>query len=155
MSSSASRVWMITGQTELARERHLLGKHRPLHVARREVVVVVEADLARRRAPADWPAHAARTSAAARPALRRLVRLVRMHADRKPRPCELRGHALPPAPASPASPAARMQSTCVSPASRTRASTSSRSGANTGSARWQWESITPLTVDRYTVDRYR
>ena len=34
------------GQIQLARERHLLGEHGALHVARGEVVVEVEPDLA-------------------------------------------------------------------------------------------------------------
>ena len=48
MSSVASRVWMMTGRSQLAGQRELRREDRLLHVARREVVVVVEADLADR-----------------------------------------------------------------------------------------------------------
>ena len=56
MSSSASRVWMITGRSQLARERDLLGEHRLLHVARREVVVDSRARSRRWRARSGLPA---------------------------------------------------------------------------------------------------
>ena len=84
VSSSASRVWMTTGRSSSQREPHLRAEHRVLHVARRVVVVVVEADLAdraRRRRRGELLAHDGRG------ALRivgELVRLVRVHADREP-----------------------------------------------------------------------
>ena len=66
---------------QLAREPDLRAEHRVLHVTRREVVVVVEADLAdraRRRRRRDC----SRTTVAARcRVVGELVRLVRVHAD--------------------------------------------------------------------------
>ena len=46
MSSSASRAWMTSGQVELAGKRDLSAKDPPRDVARRVVVVIVEARLA-------------------------------------------------------------------------------------------------------------
>ena len=46
VSSVASRVWMTTGSARSSASRDLGPKDRLLHVARREIVVVVEADLA-------------------------------------------------------------------------------------------------------------
>ena len=80
-------------QAQLARERHLLGEHRPLYVARREVVVVVESDFTHRAHPGISRACRA-NEPTGHPRVGRLVSLVRMHADRKPRPGTLRGHPL-------------------------------------------------------------
>ena len=85
MSSSASRVWMTTGRPQLARQPDLRAEDRLLHVARREVVVVVEADLADAPAPAACASSCRRTtSAAASGIVGELVRLVRVDADREP-----------------------------------------------------------------------
>jgi len=45
VSSSASRVWMMTGSPHVAREADLGAEDLALHVAGRVVVVEVEADL--------------------------------------------------------------------------------------------------------------
>ena len=46
VSSVASRVWMMTGAIQFAGQSELRREHLLLHVARREIVVVVEPDLA-------------------------------------------------------------------------------------------------------------
>ena len=48
VSSVASRVWMIDWHRELQRQRELRAKHVLLHLAWREVVVIVETNLANR-----------------------------------------------------------------------------------------------------------
>ena len=63
MSSVASRVWMTTGSVALQRDADLRGEHFALHVARREIVVIVEPDLADAAAPVTVAA--ARVAAAA------------------------------------------------------------------------------------------
>jgi hypothetical protein len=70
---------------QLARQPDLPAKHLLLHVARREVVVVVEADLAdgtRRRRRRELLAH---DRDGALRIVRKLMRLVRVHADRESR----------------------------------------------------------------------
>ena len=51
VSSSASRVWMMTGQADVARQPDLSPKRLALHVSGRVVVVKVQADLADRGDP--------------------------------------------------------------------------------------------------------
>ena len=73
-------------QSQRAGQSNLLAEHLLLHVARREVVVVVEADLPDR--PAEW----LRVDRRPRLSRRRrglgceYSRLMRMHADREPHP---------------------------------------------------------------------
>ena len=84
VSSSASRVWITTGRSRAQREAQLRAEDRVLHVARREVVVIVEADLA------DRARRRQRVEPRAPPCRGRLpgfvgehVRVMRMDADRE------------------------------------------------------------------------
>jgi hypothetical protein len=77
---------------QLAREGHLLRKDRPLHLARREVVVIIQANLpdgTHLRVASTRRTHQRSGS----PRRRRLVCLVRMHANGEPRPVEPCRHA--------------------------------------------------------------
>ena len=75
---------MITGQVQLAREPHLRSKHRVLDLARREIVVVVEADLPDGARPRRGLELCADDRGGARRVVGELVRVMRMDADRDP-----------------------------------------------------------------------
>jgi hypothetical protein len=80
VSSSASRVWMTTGRPARA-PRELRAKDGLLHLARREIVVVVEANLPH-RAHAGHGVEPAREQASGFERIgREQLRLVRVHAD--------------------------------------------------------------------------
>ena len=108
---------------QLAREPDLRAKHRLLHVARREVVVVVEADLAdgarRRRRGELLPDDGGGPLGVAG----ELVRLVRVDADRRTAPrARARRRARPARPPS-RCPPSRITSARSTPASLARATT--------------------------------
>ncbi len=126
-------------EAALESEFHLGGKHLALDVARREVVVVVEPDLADRhrlaglgglaRGLARPPPRDRRRHPTGAGACRREAQLGPRRRD-LPRALDFLG-----------SSAERMQSAASTPAAFARAMTSSRSGANASSARWQCESM--------------
>ena len=116
VSPAASRVWMTTGSR--ARRARSAAEDLALHVARRVVVVEVEADLAERDAPTTRRAR--RHHALDRSVERHLAGVMRMDAGREPD-----APATPPAPWRPASSstravASRMQMAWCTPAACAR-----------------------------------
>ncbi len=144
VSSSASRVWMTTGRSRATRQRDLRREDLLLDVARREVVVVVEADLAERarcrRLLVEWHRRTVAPASvdAVLPARRRDADGRRREPHGRPELAQTRH----PRRARPDCPASRMQSARVD-ARRLRPlrRRASRSATNTSSARWQCESI--------------
>ncbi len=137
VSSSASRVWMTTGRPDLACQPDLGPEDLALHVARRQVVMVVEADLAERRRARRPPRAPPSRPERPQPPGRRTRG---PGAGERRRRSESPGHKAAtrrPRSASSALRTPERRAPPDTPASCARRTTSTRSSAYAASARWQ------------------